>query len=148
MGPINEWFTAGFDGGENSVPIVPWTASSGHRPIGGGDLPEGTLVPVLAHNHSIGSESYESLANSITWLNKYEDAPPIVGDVVKEDELDTDWAKNLDIYSLLREFTSMTTKLSSEARAVRVPLISRDEELLTRGFMAQSRMDFLVLRRS
>jgi hypothetical protein len=51
-----------------------------------------------------------------------------------------------DIYTVLREFTLLTGKLTTEARSVRAPLMERDQRLIENGFLRQARADFLALR--
>jgi len=80
-------------------------------------------------------------------FGEYIAVPPIVGTRQNQFQLDTEWTKDHDIYSLLHEFTLMTNKLSTEARALRIPLISRDMKLLESAFMAQSRRNYLNLRK-
>ena len=57
------------------------------------------------------------------------------------------WVKGLDIYALLSEYSEMTGKFSSEAKALRDPLVSRDDRLIRDGFMRFARSEFLALRR-
>lgn len=51
-----------------------------------------------------------------------------------------------DIYTVLREFTLLTGKLTTEARSIRAPLMERDQRLIENGFLRQARADFLALR--
>ena len=51
-----------------------------------------------------------------------------------------------DIYTVLREFTLLTGKLTKEAKSVRAPLMERDQRLIDNGFLRQARADFLALR--
>jgi hypothetical protein len=51
-----------------------------------------------------------------------------------------------DIYTVLREFTLLTGKLTTEARSLRAPLMERDQRLIENGFLRQARADFLALR--
>ena len=51
-----------------------------------------------------------------------------------------------DIYTILKEMTELTGRLSADACAFRKPMIMRDDQLLTRGFMKQAKADYLELR--
>ncbi|KAJ1444141.1 hypothetical protein B484DRAFT_388973 [Ochromonadaceae sp. CCMP2298] len=51
-----------------------------------------------------------------------------------------------DIYNVLREYTLLTGRLTNEAKALRAPLMERDQRLIERGFLRQARSDFLALR--
>jgi hypothetical protein len=51
-----------------------------------------------------------------------------------------------DIYTVLREFTLLTGKLTTEARSLRAPLMERDKRLIENGFLRQARADYLALR--
>lgn len=53
-----------------------------------------------------------------------------------------------DIYTVLREFTLLTGKLTLEAKSIRAPLMERDQRLIDNGFLRQARADFLALRES
>ena len=52
-----------------------------------------------------------------------------------------------DIYTILKEMTELTGRLSAEAYAFREPMIMRDDRLLRRGFIKQAKADYLELRR-
>lgn len=52
-----------------------------------------------------------------------------------------------DIYSLFQEVIELTGKISSDAYAMRTPLVARDARLLSQGFVRQARVDFLDLRK-
>lgn len=51
-----------------------------------------------------------------------------------------------DIYTVLREFTLLTGKLTTEARSLRQPLMERDDRLIANGFLRGARADYLALR--
>lgn len=59
-----------------------------------------------------------------------------------------DWAKELDIYGILKEYAFLTGKLTKEALLLRTPMLQRDDILLRNGFLKNAREDFLDLRRS
>lgn len=81
-------------------------------------------------------------------LDEYPEPPPIVGAPAKATVHDNSWAMSMNIEQLLFEFTSMMSNLTTEALALRTPLLQRDNKLLHNGFMNQSRKDFLLLRES
>ena len=53
-----------------------------------------------------------------------------------------DWVKSLDMYGLLKEFTMLTGKLTTEASTLRRPMLERDDCLLRSGLVKQYRADF------
>jgi len=55
---------------------------------------------------------------------------------------------NKDIYTVLREFTLLTGKLTTEARSLRQPLMQRDDRLIANGFLRGARADYLALKES
>ena len=59
-----------------------------------------------------------------------------------------DWIMELDINGLLHEYANIKGKLSEEVRALRMPLVHRDDKLIENGKLKQARADFLALRRS
>ena len=56
------------------------------------------------------------------------------------------YVKSLDIYVLLKEFTLLTGKLTSEAVALRHPMMERDSVLLKNGLRKQYHADFQALK--
>jgi hypothetical protein len=85
--------------------------------------------------------------------------PPLLFDstrktiVVSTDEYDDDpnntdsTKKKKNIYQVLREYLLLTGKLAKEAKALRDPLMERDQKLIVSGFLKQARKDYLALRR-
>jgi hypothetical protein len=57
-----------------------------------------------------------------------------------------DNAAQMNIYELLKQYTQITGQLTSEAKALRLPMIQRDDRLNHNGFLRQARADFLALR--
>jgi hypothetical protein len=153
----------------NAAAVVPWDSGSAPPTAGGGSLTgldsgiridESGVVRGLTANTAAPAaplfdefgDSASLLANSLSqelaWMDVYEEVPPVVGVAPPTLELNIEWTKSLDIYSLLHEFTLMTNKLSTEARALREPYINRDLKLVEFGFMKQQRRDFLELRKA
>ena len=113
---------------------------------------DSNLLPPLQNSLSIetgisgrSGGSFTFTDNSVP-LSSYKPVPPILGVAETKLQLDVEWTKSLDIYGLLREFTLLTNKLSTEANALRGPLLARDKKLLEVAFMAQSRKDYLALK--
>lgn len=51
------------------------------------------------------------------------------------------------IYVVLREYNLLTGRLATEAKAIRLPWLERDQRLLINGFLKGARSDFLELRK-
>ena len=109
------------------------------------------MHPFSQHNRTLlGSISTLQLPDALRAedmpFSKYEPSPPILCPPQVPAKINDDWTKSLNIYQLLREYTKMTIDLSTEARALRLPLLSRDKKLLEVAFLAQSRRDYLDLK--
>ena len=57
------------------------------------------------------------------------------------------WIYNLDLASLLREYAHLTGSLADSARAMRQPLLQRDDRLLRSGLLKQARKDYQELKK-
>ena len=64
-----------------------------------------------------------------------------------EDERPATGGVKKNIYYVLREYLLLTGKLAKEAKALRDPLMERDQKLIVSGFLKQARKDYLALRR-
>jgi hypothetical protein len=53
---------------------------------------------------------------------------------------------HMNIYELLKQYTQITGHLTAQARALRLPMLQRDDRLNHNGFLRQARADFLALR--